>query len=360
MVFSKYSVGVFPCVGSIPAMNRQNKEIDQDRPRLNFDQADALCRSFVPIGDALFDIMGQLEAAGFAAWRPRYEFVKSFGDPEDIEVHRRYLVEMAKIRLATPDPWRFSEAELTRVYSSSSAIFRQLKDTRDRLNGVPEDELSRRYGGAGAAWRRPLDPCERKQIFASIHDKETYDGLWHAMLDERRRWFEEEVERHATDLCRAYTFDKDGRYGLFTAVMERDAAAFGFRYDKPKARPYCPVFSKPVSEHWDLCWAIEEWKPFFSQFSPLEGRFVPYLELRGRNVRGRIGTAEMGEFLFIRFDHVVPGFSDAYWKFYGLDELETMIKARLCLYGLVAPVIEGELRKALTNPAAEIPFTPIP
>jgi len=81
----------------------------------------------------------------------------------------------------------------------------------------------------------------------------------------------------------------------------------------------------------------------------MEGYFVPYLELRGRNVRGRIGKAEMGEFLFIDVRHIVPGFGNAYWKFYGLDELETIIKANLCLYGLMAPMIEAALVRALGN-----------
>ena len=167
------------------------------------------------------------------------------------------------------------------------------------------------------------------------------------MLEAERRALEDEVACHATGLGKIpHTFDNKGRYIFFTAVMERDAAPLGFHYDKPKSRPNYPVFSKPITDDWHLCWVIEEARSFFH--SPLEGSFQPYLELRSRQLCGSLAKARSGEFLLIRYAGVVPGFFNGYWNFFDLEELETVIKAHLYLYGLMAPIIEDGIRNGLS------------
>jgi hypothetical protein len=154
----------------------------------------------------------------------------------------------------------------------------------------------------------------------------------------------------ATDLSRAYGFDRDGRYALLVAVMERDGAPLGFHFDISRSRVYYPIFWKQVTEHWGLYWTFEDpddmlfWNPF-------EGRFRANLKIGSRALRYP-DKAELGELLSIRYSGVIPGFYNAYMTFFGLDELETIIKAHLCLYGLMAPVIEKSLKAVL---CADIP-----
>jgi hypothetical protein len=53
-------------------------------PKLSFDQANAICREFLPIGDQVFDYMARLRAAGFKAFMPRHAFIESFAEsPQD-------------------------------------------------------------------------------------------------------------------------------------------------------------------------------------------------------------------------------------------------------------------------------------
>jgi hypothetical protein len=141
--------------------------------------------------------------------------------------------------------------------------------------------------------------------------------------------------------------DRRQRYAFFTIVMKRDAAALGFEFDSRKSRLGYPVFSKQIDEEWDICWALEEPKSFYQ--NSVEGRFAPYLEIRNRYLIGSVENGKSGEFLFIRYHQIVPGFTGAYGKFFKLDELETMIKAHLCLYRLMAPIIEEGAKKALTK-----------
>jgi hypothetical protein len=318
------------------------KSTDRERPKLSFEQANAVCGAFLPLGDALFAIMAKLRAAGFKAWVPYYEFMESLAEnAEERSIRQQCIVEVAKNRLGQPWPYRLDAEQRSQVFFSP--YIKRLREERDALNGVPEKDLSSKY--PGEIWRGAVDPCERRNVYLRVKRKEDYQGRWAAMLDEQRHRLEEEVTVHATDLNRAHTFDKDGRYALFAAVMVRDAGPLGFHYDNAKSRTNYPVFSKPIGAAWDLCWSIEDGQDFF--WSPFEGLFVPRLTIRSRKLRGSLSRAELGEFLEIRYQHIVPGFGNAYWKFFGLDELETMIKAHLCFYSLKAPIIEPRLQRVL-------------
>jgi hypothetical protein len=167
-----------------------------------------------------------------------------------------------------------------------------------------------------------------------------------AMYGEEGLAFEREVPRHASELGKTRCgFDKRERYGFFATVMKRDAASLDFVYDKSRSRANYPVFSKPMTGDWDLCWVLEESRPFLH--SPVEGLFAPFLELRSRGLRGNLANVESGEFLHIRYSAIVPGFSTGYWRFRRLDELETVIKAHLYLYSLIAGPIESACQKVL-------------
>jgi hypothetical protein len=239
------------------------------RPTLSFEEANAICREFVPIGDEVFRYMAQLEEAGFKAFLPRHEFIESFAEtPEEREIHRRCVVETAKERLGRPSRMRIYDEDLQHLYFSPH--LQQLRDERDRANGVPVNQLSSRYPGGESAWRTEVDPCQRRLVQASVNQKDAYEARWTAMLEAERRALEDEVARRATGLGKIpHTFDNKGRYVFFAAVMEHDAAPLGFHYDKPKSRPNYPIFSKAITDDWHLCWVIEEARSFFH--SPLEG-----------------------------------------------------------------------------------------
>jgi hypothetical protein len=320
-------------------MNMQ--EEPASRPKLSFDQANVLCREFLQVGQAVFDYMDGLQRFGFSAFMPHHDFIQSFCAAEESEVHRLCLIESAKNLLGRPWPFPVSQAEERLLYLSP--FIQRLNQERDSENGVPVSRLSSCY--PGEIWRIEIDPCQRRRAHSSVKDRQTYNAQWAAVQKEQRHRLELETARHATDLSRCYTFDRRQRYAFFTAVMKRDTTTLGFEFDSLKSRPDYPVFSKQINETWDICWVLEEAKAFYSNFA--EGRFAPYLEIRNRNLIGSIENGNSGEFLFIRYHQIVPGFSNAYGKFSKLEELETMIKAHLCLYGLMAPIIEGGAKRTL-------------
>jgi hypothetical protein len=312
------------------------------RLTLSFDQANRICREFLPIGEALFDYIHELQDAGFSAFRPLHEFTQSFCDAQsEIELHKQCLIEEAKCLLGRPFPFPIAEAE--ERYLFRSPLLQELSRLRDEENGVPLPELTSRY--PEETWRLEIDPCRRRSALASVNERLAYQARWKAAQQEQRRQLETETARHASNLDMSYTFDRRQRYAFFSAVMEQNVTALGFEFDARRARTHYPIFSKRVSADWDLCWALEESKAFCS--SAFEGRFAPYLEVRSRSLIGSIESRNTGEFLFIRYQQIVPGFSSAYGKFLGLRELETMIKAHLYLYSLMAPIVENGLKQVL-------------
>jgi len=317
----------------------------EPRLKLSFGQADAICREFLPIGDQAFDYMQRLRETGFEAFLPRHRFVESFAaNAEEVDLHRRCVVEFAKERLGRPGPMRMSDEEFRQIYFSP--FLQRLRHERDEANGVPVNKLSSRYSGGEAAWRSEIDPCQRRLVQDRVTHREMHEARFATMTEEEIRSLEDEATRHATGLGKIpHTFDNKGRCVFFAAVMERDAAPLGFHYDKPKSRTNYPIFSKAITDDWHLCWVIEEARAFFH--SPFEGSFQPFLELRSRQLVGSLARVESGEFLHIRYAGVVPGFFNGYWKFFTLDALETAIRAHLHLYSLMAPIIEGGIKRIM-------------
>ena len=316
-------------------------------PTLSADQVGMICRGLLDLAEDVFRYKDQLENAGFRGFLPRLKFAKSFcASQAEKEIHERCIIEQAKFVVGWPWPpvnARWTDAQRASLYRSP--LFEQLRNERDKTNAVPESELATRFPAGEVAWRREINPCRRRQLAEKADQQSNYKECWNAVLGEEARVVEEEIARHATGISRAHTFDESGRYRFFSAVMERDAARLGFDYDKAKSRSNYPVFSKRITEDWDVCWALEEERPFF--WNPFEGRFAPFLEIRGRTRRGRMGNAAPGEFLQIRYASIIPGFFNAYRNFYSLEGLETMIKAHVFLYELLAPVLEEAVRNGL-------------
>lgn len=318
-------------------------------PKLSFDQANTICRHFLPIGDATFKYADELIKAGFSAFSPYANFIESFCDShENLQIHRKCVIEGAKNLLGRPWPFHVNDAEEGLLFRSP--YLQRLIQERDEENGVPDDRLPTKF--PGEIWRPEIDPCRRRSMFESVNNRQAHDARWSITKQEHQRKLALEVGQHATDLARNHSFDRRRRHAFFAAVMKQNIGMLGFELDKLKSRAGFSVFSRQIGSDWDLCWALEE--PNSLTFDDFKGSFRPYLEIRHRNLKGSIKSAKNGQFLIIRYDRVVPGFFNGYGQFSSLEELETVIKAHLRLYGLMAPIIEGGIREVLEGERTHI------
>jgi hypothetical protein len=309
------------------------------RPTLTFFQANELCKKLLPIGDAIWMYAEQLRTAGYSAFDAYSEFLESFGDRDEIELHRLCAVELAKLRLGQPWPMKFSPDDRKPLYSSS--LLKQLQEKRDAQNGCTRSEIDKKYPGIEALWRREIDPCHRNKTRFEISERSQYQLRWNACMERQRLMIEMETQAHSPVRDDQFEFEMEHRFAKSNEVMGRDSATLGFSYDRKKSREEFPVFSKQLTENWDLCWTLQHTDMF--ALTPIEGSFAPNLDLRGANIPGDADKARTGEFLLFRYQHIVPGFGSAYWKFRSLNELERVVKAHLCMYRLMAPILESSV-----------------
>jgi hypothetical protein len=213
------------------------------------------------------------------------------------------------------------------------------------MNSCSEEQLSELHPIDG--WRREIDPCRRNMVRFELSSREEYERAWSRVQIDQQTRLASEAEEHATSLSKAFSFDRVGRFKCFEAAMEYYGREMGFSLSRSRSKQHYPLIAKSLTDEWDICWAIEEPKKFC--LGPTEGRFTPHLEIRHRNLEGSVELAESGEFLLIRYHHLLPGFGAGYWKFSELTELETLVKAHLCLYKCMAPVIEEGIRSTLST-----------
>ena len=316
------------------------------RPTLTFFQANNLCRKLVPIGDAIWRFSEQLRAEGYSAFDAHNDFVESFGEQDEIEVHRLCAVEHAKIRLGQPWPMKYSPEERKLLYASD--LLNELYAKRDAENGCPATELDTKYPGVDAVWRREVDPCRRSMVRFEIFQRSQYQRRFTEFVERQRLMIEGEIQAHLSENADQLVFEMEDRFAKYREVMDRIAGSLGFQFDDLKSRDEFPVFSKHLNDGWALCWTLQQTDMF--ALTPKEGCLSPNLDLRSANMVGDADKARSREFLFFRYQHIIPGFGSAYWKFRNLTELEWAIGAHLCLYQLISPVLEASITSTSLAP----------
>ncbi len=299
------------------------------RAPLTVEDAKAIASAVYPAGERLYEHLSRMQEAGFEAFLPRSRFIESFcPSREELDTHRRYRVETAKELLGFLLP-----LSLDRAYRSP--FIRELRTQRDQSNGVPESELADRYSREEGAWRIEIDPCERNRMIALVADRPANEARWSAVLEAELRQMQIEAQRDASEFSKRYGFDREGRYALYTAVMERETVPLGFAFNARGSCPDYPVFSKAINENWELRLTLEE--PRFFYWNPGEGNIhTLYLAVCARGLKSKLATAKKGTVLFIDYDKVLYG----YRSFFSQAELERVVTARVHWYGLMAPDIE--------------------
>jgi hypothetical protein len=319
---------------------------DNSKPKLSFEQANAICRNWIALGDEVDRCFEQMTRLGFEAFVPRNEYVESFAANEaELATHRRCLKETVRELLGQPRHFPIGDDELKQIYYSP--FLESLRRRRDQENGCSETELSLRFEAGEATWRREIDPCQRNIARDMVARRMEHEARFETVVEIERNLAAEEARRFSTGLgARVRMFDEKDRYALFVEVMLRDAASLGFEFDNKRSHTRGPLFFKTITDDWRLCWSIDS---RFLFFTPTEGRFLPSLHLCSRKIANPRDVTEPYQTLLIRYDAIIYGLLTAYWAFFDFDQLERAIRSHLQLYGLAADIIEGGIKKILVN-----------
>lgn len=283
-----------------------------------------------------------LATHGFSAFTPWQKFEASFCAPDECDIHRRYVVEVAKMFIGTPSgnpgylAWSNPEGY-------RSAFIEQLRAQRDATNGIgfrdiPESTL----------WCREIDPCARRKMRLLFTDRQNFEQRRDGMLRQHMKYKKSEAKLHTTGLGQNF-----GNGALDWARFQ--AAAFstylrplGFEHDKMRSGTFFPVFSKKITPEWDLCFSLAsemEIKLQVKNHGEDRGEWTPLnicLNVRARDKRGEapFGLGFRPAVMAIRYPWIVEGFDWSYGYFLDFDDWETSIKAYAHLYGLISLPLE--------------------
>jgi hypothetical protein len=308
-------------------------------PALSAESADRICRALLPLAEDAWTLSGRLSALGFAAHLPWQQFFESFAEGEaELEEYRRYRVESAKNVIGRPWPRSMFEREAPYFFSEQ---VKTLLEQRDRDNGVDESELSKRYPTGESLWRRELTRCDRRRVQMEMQRRDEYQQLRTRAEEASRQVLLTEVERAGP----SGGLESSDPVECYAQAMALHAARLGFQRDAAKSKGTVPVFSRELAGIWDLCWAIEQ--PQFR--APGWRLFSPALQLRSRSLAGSTDRAPKDSYLTLRFEQVVPEFNRGYMSFTDCASLQTLVRAHLALYELMAPVLEGGIRRHLLH-----------
>ncbi len=327
-------------------------------------QRETVGRRLMILADQRPSIQAALKSAGFAAFEPRQAYDRDYAatflhSQEERQIQERYETEILKGKLS--------------LGTHKSPFVEELHLERIRMNGCSDRELSLRY--PKQLWRRFADPL-RRNFYKELHnirDKpfgKVLEANRAAMLEEEAEAFRKEVPQHASELAKRRTYTSDtsnqsyfyvqeqtgevvgatrdknqvpARAALHVDAMEEYAGASGFAYDEKLTTKDYAIFSKQMAERVLLTFAIEEVRPFLLGAGDI--RFL--LQIRSPRHKGELSEERRRQCPEVPYTFLVPGVITAYWKFENLEELETITKAHMALYSLIAPTLEPAIKAAL-------------
>jgi len=289
----------------------------------------------VPLLDRSSEYRERLLQSGFQAFLPYERYKESFCEAQDIQAHLLYMRENAKESLGQIGicpPLLTGEG-----LGYRSPVLEELRRQRDARIGCSYREAGQRQI---PAFELEIDPCERRYLQMPLLDP-SYRAREEEKQLEKRRLLTIEAQRHASGLALSYAMDKPDKLAFFYEVMTRELAPHGLEYTKRFSTKY-PVFSKELGNGWYLCWGLEDTDVFwvFGNEGSLDLMVYVCHKTFGKT---RLGLSKDDYFLRIRYEQIVPSFPGAYRSFTNLDELELIVKAHVCLYGMVNEHIEAAI-----------------
>jgi len=331
---------------------------------LSPEQLETVGRRLMTLVDQRPSIQAALKSAGFAAFEPRQAYDRDYAaiflhSQEERQIQERYETEMLKLKLS--------------LHTYRSPFLQELHRERVKENGCPDQELRQRY--PKDLWRRFADPL-RRNFYKEQHKikgapfGESLEANIAAMLEKEAKTFREEVPKHGSEIAKRHTYAPDSgkrsyfyieeetgevvgatrdenqvsaRAALYLDAMEKYAGAVGFVYDEKLTTKDYAIFSKQMAGKFLLTFAIQEVRPFLLG----AGEISFLLQIRSPRHKGELSEKRSKQCPKIRYTFLIPGVSTAYWRFQSPEELETIIKAHMTLYSLIAPTLEPAMKAAL-------------
>ncbi len=291
------------------------------------DQARVLI-TLVPLIDNSWRYLKEMRRRGWVATLPRIDFEESFGDDEEVRLHRSIVVEGKKFRICTPN-LRYHISG--RPYESSFLVV---------LSNERKTTLAAKYGIDIPDWEKSIDPCLRRLEKLRAEGRDEFERRRLLVEEQEQIYRAEEIVTHS--VRPAGQIERLNEF--YISSIGVSAKALGFHYDEARSRSNRPVYSRPLTEAWSLCISAEP----LAWYSPKsEGEIRILLSLQHYPWNKPIRSVEPNRFLLIEYSEFVHYFEFCHRRFRTLDELNVLILARMDLLSLLLEGLEDALRSGL-------------
>jgi hypothetical protein len=199
--------------------------------------------ALVPLADRCWDYVQAMQQAGWDVVLPRLNFEASFGEGEVLREYRRYVLELAKVRIANPNI-RFRLPEGKPYYSEFLNELRNRRDAEFKGRFEPQDM---------PIWAQELSICLRRKELLRYSQRSELERRFSAVKGEEQRRRIHEVARYATGASSAFGNELERPPRFYRAVTEREFTSSGFTFDNRRSIGEYVVLSKPLVAEWDLC-----------------------------------------------------------------------------------------------------------
>jgi hypothetical protein len=299
--------------------------------------------------------MSGLEQKGFETFRPWEMFISAFCDCRELATHQTYIKEEAKVRIGAPDGMPGHLTGKERGYMSP--IIAAMRHERDIINGVGYTQISNRD-----LWKRYIDPCVRRLEKLQMQQDPIVQKRRDEMYAAFHRKRDQEITLHSSAHAVANIGEPESLARLCCASLEKNFASFGFARNDARSNKFLPVFSKSLTDEWDICISPESDRTFrlLSRTNLGDYESTVALNLRlyvcAKNYRRSVQIPLGFDFLdmmLIRYEFLVPGFAWAYSNFASAADIEVIAAAHATLYELVSNFLEPTLVTGLISAEEE-------
>jgi hypothetical protein len=212
-----------------------------------------ILNSFTPMGERLFTHSEQMFATGFSAWIPVFEYTFAGCGAENIEFHKRFLVEAAKEEISNG---YLGGVVLGGVGSGyKSPLISDLRRERDKAGfgweffKDPRNERDH--------WKCWLSPCWKERERIRLQEPERRSQLLKLLKENLKL----ERAKETDQICRVKWSSTPNRTSerrsVAKSILGDSLGELGYRLRDDLSIPGWNVFSRPAAKEWELRFGIE-------------------------------------------------------------------------------------------------------
>lgn len=303
---------------------------------ITFDNAQRLIEGLLPLCEQENVFSDAMRGQGFSAFEPFQADYDSYA----IGVDERSLGRQIQVENCKEFFLRKLISYAHRAKSSNvrfqSPILDCLRKKRGQFDRMSEQELLKEFNLEEIFVGKAIGPLESRRRKEKIENRLRYDQKEQAIRDASFKKVQQEARHYSTPVAFRYGNHERERVELFMEAASLDLMDRGFVGPNSKVKGSL-YFCRSLNDDFYLRWSVVDahrlapWPEHDSRMSA----FLVELDLCSAfHPPSELESDQQGTTMRLPYAQIVPFFLNAYTNFKANVELETLIKAHVCLLKL--------------------------